>query len=264
MNATINGSKPFKKLAQLGYMARGVVYIVIGGMAILAATGDTGGKTTDSKGAIATILEQPLGNFMLGVLIIGLIGYALWRVVQAVKDTDRHGTSGKGLVIRGGLFTSAITHAALAVWAVKLMLGESDSSDTGGSWLSSTPGLIVLGVVGVGAIGAGLAHMFKGWTARFERYMTIPSDKRGWAKPLCQFGLIARGIVWCMVGYFLIRSALLTGGGDTKGVADALNSLAGSSHGPWLLGIVATGLMAFGVYSVLEAFYRRINAPEPT
>lgn len=258
----IGVERPFKRLAQLGYGARGVVYLVIGGLAIMAATGSQGGKTTDSKGAITTILEQPLGNIMLTILVIGLAGYVLWRFVQAVKDTDNHGTSGKGLAIRGGLLVSSITHAALAIWAVRLMLGDSQSSDNSGTWLSSTPGLVVLGIVGVAAIGAGLAHIFKGWTARFERYMTIPGDKRSWAKPLCQFGLIARGIVWCMVGYFLIRSALMTSGGDVKGIADALNSLAGSAYGPWMLGIMAAGLMAFGVYSMLEAFYRRINAPE--
>lgn len=260
--STIGVERPFKRLAQLGYAARGVVYLVIGGLAIMAAVGP-GGKTTDSKGAITTILHQPLGHTMLTILVIGLAGYVLWRFVQAVKDTDDHGTSGKGLAIRGGLLVSSITHAALAIWAVKLMLGDPQSSNSGGTWLSSTPGLVILGIVGVAAIGAGLAHMFKGWTARFERYMTIPSDKRSWAKPLCQFGLIARGIVWCMVGYFFIHSAVMTSGGDVKGIADALNSLARSSHGPWLLGIAAAGLMAFGAYSMLEAMYRRINAPEP-
>lgn len=262
MNKNASGTQPFKKLAQLGYAARGVVYLVIGGLAIMAAFG-TGGKTTGSKGAIMTILSQPFGNVMLTILVIGLAGYVLWRFVQAIKDTDHHGHSGKGIVIRGGLFISAITHAALAIWAVQLMLGSSSSGGGGSSWLSSGPGLVMFGVVGVAVIGAGIAHIFKGWTARFEKYMTIPSDKRSWAKPLCQFGLIARGVVWCMIGVFFIRSAMRVGSGDIEGVSDALNSLATSSHGPWLLGIVAFGLFAFGCYSILEALYRRINTPEP-
>lgn len=262
MNNNIGGKKSFEKLAKMGYGARGVIYVVIGGLAVMAAFSGSG-KTTDSKGAITTILHQPLGHTMLTILVIGLAGYVLWRFVQAVKDPDNHGTSAKGLAIRGGLLVSSITHAALAVWTVKLMLGEPQSSSGGGSWLSSSPGLIVLAVAGVAVIGAGIAHIIKGWTARFERYMTIPRDKRSWAKPLCQFGLIARGVVWCMVGYFFIRSAIKTRSGDVEGVADALNALAGSTYGTWLLGIVAAGLMAFGVYSILEAMYRRINAPEP-
>lgn len=258
-------TRPFKRLAQLGYSARGVIYLVIGGLAVMAATGNGEGETTDSKGAITKILEQPFGNAMLTILVLGLAGYVLWRFVQAVKDTDYHGHSGKGLAIRGGLLVSAITHAALAVFAVRLMLGDSsDSGSGGGSWLSSTPGLVVMFVVGVAVIGAGIAHLIKGWTARFEKYMTIPGEKRHWAKPLCQFGLVARGVVWCMIGVFIIRSAMRTGAGDIEGTEEALNTLASSGYGPWLLGIVAAGLVAFGIYSFLEAMYRRINAPEPT
>lgn len=259
---TIGVKRPFKRLAQMGYGARGIVYLVIGGLAVMAAT-TGGGKTTSSKGAIATILEQPLGNVMLTALVIGLIGYVAWRLVQSIKDTDNHGTSGKGLVIRAGLFVSSVTHALLAVWAVNLMLGEPQSSSGGTTWLSSTPGLIALGLAGIAVIGAGLAHIVKGWTAHFERYMSIPPAKRKWAKPLCQFGLIARGVVWCIIGGFFIQSALMTGAGNVEGIEAALNAIAGSAYGTWLLGVAAAGLMAFGVYSILEACYRRINAPEP-
>lgn len=255
--------KPFKRLAQLGYSARGVIYLVIGGLAVMTAMGEGNGETTGSKGAITTILEQPFGNIMLTILVIGLAGYVLWRLVQAIKDTDHHGQSGKGLAIRGGLLVSAITHTALAIWTVQLMLGDSSDSGSGNqSWLSTTPGLIILGIAGVAVIGAGIAHIIKGWSARFEKYMDIPHDKQQWAKPLCQFGLIARGVVFCMIGVFLIRSAMRTGSGDIEGTEEALNTLASSAYGPWLLGIVAAGLVAFGIYGFLEAMYRRINMPE--
>ena len=251
---------PFKKLAQMGYGARGMVYLVIGGLALMAALGN-GGKTTGSKGAINTILQQPLGNTLLVLLVIGLMGYVLWRAVQAIKDTDDHGHSGKGLLVRGGLLISAISHAVLAVWTVSLMLGEESSSGGGSpSWLSSTPGLIVLVIAGLAMIGVGFAHMFKGWTARFERYMDIPASQRYWARPLCRFGLIARGIVWCIVGGVLINATLLTHDAEIKGVSDALNLIAGNAFGTILLAITAAGLMAFGAYSLLEARYRRIDA----
>lgn len=256
---SVSDTRPFKRLAQLGYAARGVIYLVIGALAIMAATGNSNGETTDSEGAITKILEQPFGNVMLVILVIGLCGYALWRLVQAIKDTDDHGRSGKGLTIRAGLLVGAVTHAALAVFAVRLMMGDSSEGDDGGTWLSTTPGLILMGVAGVTVIGAGIAHLIKGWTARFENYMTVP----GWAKPLCQFGLMARGVVLCMVGVFLIRSAWRTRVGDIEGTEEALNALAGGTYGPWLLGLVAAGLMAFGLYSLLQAFYRRIDAPEP-
>ena len=82
--------KNFKTLARMGYGARGVVYLMIGGLALLTAFGE-GGKTTDSKGAITEIMQQPFGYVLLTVLIIGLFGYVVWRFTQAVKDTDGHG-----------------------------------------------------------------------------------------------------------------------------------------------------------------------------
>ena len=89
-------------LARSGYAARGVVYLIVGGLAVLAALGG-GGQTTDSKGALLTILQQPFGNVLLGLVALGLVGYAIWRLVQALMDTDHHGTDAKGLAIRGGL-----------------------------------------------------------------------------------------------------------------------------------------------------------------
>ena len=99
-------------LARSGYAARGVVYLIVGGFAVLAALGS--GQTTDSKGALRTIVQQPFGEALLALVALGLVGYAIWRLVQALLDTDHHGTDAKGLAIRGGLIVSAVTHTLLA------------------------------------------------------------------------------------------------------------------------------------------------------
>ena len=257
MNTTIDSTK-FKALAKMGYAARGVVYLVIGGLAVLGAVGE-GGRTTDSKGAIVEITQHSFGSILLTILVIGLFGYVIWRLVQAIKDTDNHGTSAKGLAVRGGLIASAISHALLAVWALKLLLGDSNESHTGEQYLTTDIGQIVTGLFGIAFVGAGLAHIYKGWTARFERYMSIPADQDKWARPLCRFGLISRGVVWCIVGWFFITSALSANTGEVKGIVDALELLRSSDYGNWLFGIVAAGLFAFGIYSLLEAIYRDIK-----
>ncbi len=249
-----------KLLARLGYGSRGIVYLMIGGLALLTAVGK-GGKTTGSKGAMLEILEQPFGTTLMVIMIIGLVGYVLWRLYQATKDPDQHGSSAKGLAVRGGLLASSISHAALAIWAVTVLMGsgsDSGSSDSS-SWISGGWGQAVLVIAGLCFIGAGCAHIYKGWKARFKRYMTIPAQHRGWAEPTCRFGLIARGVVWCIVAWFLIHSAIVARSDEIKGMDDALAALRDNAYGPWLLGIVAAGLFAFGVYSMLEAVYRRVQ-----
>lgn len=252
---------PLKRWAQMGYSARGVIYLVIGSLALLTAFGERGGQTTNSKGAILKILEQPFGNVLIFLLIIGLLGYSIWRLIQCFKDPDGHGSSGKGLAVRFGLFISAVTHVLLAFWAAKLLIGTGGDSQSGASgFLTTNLGQIALGIAGIGVIATGFAHIYKGVTARFEKYMRIPAAKRNWARPVCQFGLIARGVVWLIIGWLLIKAAWMANGGEIDGTSEALQLLRDQSYGPWLLGIVAAGLFAFGIYCLLEAAYRRINA----
>lgn len=261
MTKPINEHK-MKWFARLGYGSRGLIYIIIGWLALLSALGAGGGKV-NSKGAIEKVLQQPLGNTLLVVLVAGLLGYVGWRVIQGVHDTDQHGTSARGLAIRGGLLVSAITHLVLAVYTVRLLLAsgsQGGGSSAKQSFIASTAGQITLGIIGVAVIGAGLAHIAKAVKAGFEKHMVIPSAQQVWARPLCRFGLFARGLVWLMIGWFLIQSALQARSSDIAGMGEALRTLSSNPYGPWLLGTIAVGLFAFGIYSFLEAAYRRINA----
>lgn len=259
MNNT-TADKQFAKLARIGYASRGVIYLVVGGLALLAAMDHQGGSTTNSKGALRAILSQPLGDALIVTMIIGLLGYSAWRAVQAIKDTDDHGTDIKGLGVRAGLFISSLTHISLATWAADLAMGGgNDSQGWTNNLMTSGWGQIVLAVVGIGFAIVGIAHVFKGWTARFDRYIDFPENINPWARPLCQFGLISRGVVWGILAWFLMYSAWQGRGGEIKGMEDALNLVRTADYGSWLFGILAAGLFAFGIYSILEAFYRRVE-----
>ena len=245
-------------LARMGYAARALVYLVVGSLAVLTAVG-LGGETTDSRGAVREIAEQPFGKVLLILLVLGLLGYVIWRATQALTDSDNHGTSAKGLGVRAGLLISAGTHAALALFTAKLIW--SGSKDSGGqpTWLSSDAGLWFLAAVGVGMAIAGVAHMVKGWKVGYQKFMRLPPSQVGWMQPLCRFGLVARGAVLVLIGFILARSAIVAHSSDVKGIADALHALRDTAYGAWLLGVVAAGLVAFGCYSLLEAIYRRID-----
>ena len=252
--------KHWEKLAKLGYGSRGLMYLMIGGLALIAALG-LGGKTTNSKGAIEILLSQPFGKIYLAVLIIGLMGYVGWRAFQAIADTDNHGMNVKGLAIRAGLLASAISHTLLTIWAIKLILGASSNDNNNlGEWLSSEESLVFLVGVGVILLAVGTAHIFKGWKARFDKYMDVPTAQRIWVIPLCRIGLLARGAAWIILGVLFLQSSLATQKNNMKGIEDVFTWLSHNYAGAWLLSAMAVGLCAFGCYSVLEGFYRRIHA----
>ncbi|MDP5029463.1 DUF1206 domain-containing protein [Paraglaciecola sp.] len=253
-------SKAWRYLAKSGYCARGLVYFMIGSLALMVALG-IGGKKTDTKGAISTLLEQPFGWFLLITLIMGLIGYVAWRFYQAIKDTDNHGTNFKGLFIRLGLIGSGLSYTFLSYWSIKVALGIVSSSEDQkplGSWLSADYAQTALLAMTIVVVIVGIAHLIKAWKAKFDDYMDIPSQQRVWIMPLCRSGLIARGLAWLILALLLYQSAMVTKENDIKGMQDVLQSVSENYAGAWLLGGMALGLMAFGLYSLLEALYRRI------
>jgi hypothetical protein len=260
--------RKFEYLARLGYAARGLIYVIVGWFALVAAVGGGGGGTPDSEGALREILSQPFGNVLLGIVAVGLIGYALWRAVQAIKDTDHHGTDAKGLAIRGGLLVSAAIHVSLAIFAFSLIFiiggGGGDSTRDWSATLMRQPlGQWLVGLVGVAVIGAGLAHIVKGYRKGYERYLQMPPRQMERVSPVCMFGLIARGVVFLIIGGFLIVAAWQADPNEARGLAGALRTVQEQPWGWVLLGVVGLGLIAFGIYGGIQAVYRRIDAPEP-
>ncbi|WP_119681113.1 DUF1206 domain-containing protein [Indioceanicola profundi] len=253
-------------LARLGYAARGVVYLIIGYFAIQAARGS--GSPTDSEGALSSLLDEPMGRILLAVIALGLLGYSLWRAVQAVLDVDDHGASAKGLAIRGGLLASAVIHTSLAIFAVGLVTGSDGGSGGGGAqdwtaWLLEKPfGQWLVGAVGVAVLGAAVGHFVKAYKAGFRKHMSPDPQVRRIVDPVGRAGLSAKGVVFIILGGFFITAALHADASEVGGLGDVLRTLQSQPFGPWLLGLLALGLIAFGIYSIVEAIYRRIDAPK--
>jgi uncharacterized membrane protein YidH (DUF202 family) len=250
--------------AKMGYAARGMIYLTIGLLAFLSAIGWQGQKT-GSKGAIKSLNTLPYGELLLVVLVVGLFGYILWRFIQGITDTDNHGTSFKGLAIRGGLIISAISHGVLAYWVIKLLAHQRDdasgqsASSTMSQHISSDSITVLFIIIGIVVVVVGIAHLVKGFRSGFKKYIDFPADKHTWLMPICRFGLISRGVVWCIIGWIILRSTFVAGSSDNKGIQDALEWLSTTSYGSWLIIIASIGLFAFGIYSFIESLYRRIE-----
>ena len=258
-----------ERLARLGLAARGVVYALIGLLAVQTAFGARAAShiadTADTRGVLQLVAQQ--SRTLLWLLAVGLFGYALWRVVEGIRDPEHRGRDAKALAVRAGRVVSGLLPAGLAYAAVRIALGASAGRSPGGAqgWtadLMSKPfGRWLVAIAGLCVMGSGCAQIWKGWRETFRRRLKLQEMSTGEQRLAIQsgkLGMIARGVVFLLSGWFLLQAALRFDPGQARGLGGALEALARQPHGPWLLGLVALGLVAFGAHSLLLARYRRI------
>ena len=255
-------------MARLGYGARGIVYCLVGGLALLAAFG-SGGQTGGSRSALQSLLSQPFGKAWLVLIASGLFGFAAWRIVEALTDADHRGREWKALGIRAAHLVSGGIYAGLAVFALNLAFGrgagggEDQAAQSWTAWLMAQPfGQWLVGLIGVGVAAAGLGFIWKGWRGDVVMRLALPSGADRWVLPLGRLGYAARGVVFVLVGGFLILAALHSNSSEVHGLGGALQSLQAQPFGWILLGVVAAGLFAFGVFGLVQARYRHLDAPD--
>lgn len=252
-------------LARTGYAARGVVYLIIGAFALFAAKGS--GETVGTKGAISTLLGQPFGETLLWIMVVGLSAYAVWRMTQAITDPEDHGTGAKGLAARAGLVGGAISYGLLTLFTLGLLgssLGESSGEGSNGSdFLSGILGWkhsnYLVYLVALVPLGVGIAHIIKGWKAKFEKYFAASDNVMHWVTPISKVGLIARGVSFLVVAGMLFSGGARYEPTNPPGLEEALNALQSLPYGTFWLGLVGLGLIAFAFYSFAEAIWRRID-----
>jgi hypothetical protein len=257
------------RAARLGYAANGAVYVLVGLLAFRAAFG-TGGQTTDKKGALASLTDMAGGSVILGVIALGLFGYAAWRFVESITDAEDYGSEPKGLAIRGAHFATGVIFAGLAFEAGRLALGSADAGSGSGGVEHWTARLMALPfgralaiATGVGVLGFGLAQIPRGWVTDVLKKLDVSrldAEGRRWVKRTARFGHAARGVVFAIAGWFLVQAARHYQPSEAAGMGEALTALERAPYGPWLLALVSAGLIAFGVWQMLNARYRRIRA----
>lgn len=252
-------------IARTGYAAKGVVYGIVGVIAARAAFGN-GGQATGSSGALQSLADSTLGLITLAAIAVGLACYVVWRAIGATLNPENE-SGGK----RAFLAVTAIVHAGLAIEAARLALsGGSSGGSSGGAQsrtaeLMSQPfGVWLVGAVGVIIAGFGLYQLGKAWKADLSDKLQLGrmnATARTWAVRSGRAGLAARGVVFCIIGGLLVTAAIRANPNQAEGLGGALRTLQDQPYGPWLLGIVAIGLVAYGVYMEVQARYRRIGEP---
>lgn len=253
----------FEGLARAGYVARGVIYVLIGILAVQLARG-VGGENPDQEGAMRLIADQAFGRVLLVVVAIGLAGYSLWRgsmaFVGRTPEAGRHSA-----LDRLGAAGSAIAYGTFCVLAIGILSGSSSGGKEPSSGTADVLGwpagrlLVVVG--GLVFLGIGLYQAYLGISKTFLKdsktmYMS-PRTLKGFTV-LGMIGLLARGVTFSLIGIFFLKAAIEFDPKEAKGLDGALHSLTTQTYGTVALAVVAAGLIAFGIYSIVDARYRKI------
>jgi fumarate reductase subunit D len=253
-------------LERLGYAVRGALYGVMGLLALGIALSVGAGQATDLSGSLVFLIANPFGKLVLVVVAIGLSAYSLWGFTRAVYDPLHRGRGAGGYAARLGFITSAVSYAAIVIFALRLLLGTSgaagDSTRTtiasilthpGGGWLT-----VIIGLV---AVVVGLGQFLEAYRATFKEDLkgaAMSDSERTWAIRLGRFGMFARGVTFLVIGWFLIQAGLHHDAAQVQGFGGAFTFLFGQPFGRVLLGIIALGFVALGLHSFACARWIRL------
>ena len=255
-----------ERLARVGYAAKALLYTVVGVLALQSALGN-GGETTGSRGALATLVRQEYGALILVVIAVGLFGYAAWRIIEAILDPERRGGKARGLALRASLAARGIVHAALGVQAVKLATGTGRSrgqavEEWTGRLLDAPLGRWLVVGAGIAVAGYGIYQLYRAWAAKLSRqldFVALSREAGSWLMKVCRFGIGARGVVFGICGWYLVRAGIAHDAAAAADTGEALRAIERQPYGEWLLAVVAIGLIAYGAYEVVQARYRVIR-----
>lgn len=264
MNSTV------EKMARTGYVAKGVVYTIVGILTFLAAF-NLGGQKAGQVQVLEFLEKQTFGNILLILLSIGLISYSAWRFTQAVSDPEGIGKDKKAIGQRVAFFISGISYLGLAVIGIMQVIKTGGSSGSGNSpgeeektaFLASETGLTVLGIAGIIIMGRGIYQFLRIYKNNFNKKFKTEAfrdeKRRKIIENAAYMGLTSRGVLFLIVGYFALQAALDSDPSQTKNTAEVFSFIEQKAYGPWLLGIVAAGLIGYGIYTFMMAKYRQFG-----
>ena len=257
-----------ERMGRIGYVAKAIVYIIVGLLALRYSVWGDGWSNASSKGALETIFLQPLGTMQLVVLTAGLVAYAAWQLIAAFVDGEDDGSHPQGYFFRASKLLGFAGYGVLTFQAVRTLAGHYTGTRdelpklianvlafSGGPWL--------VGLVGVGIFLFGLFQLYQVFAAGELRHLDfepLTRPARHVVSILARFGFAARAVVFLIIGHYLVRSALEHDPREAEGMNSAFVTIGQRPYGALLLAAVAVGLVAYGMYQLVNAKYRRMDA----
>ncbi len=265
VRAASRGGRAREITARCGLLARGVLYVLVGVLALRVAFGDSGGKEADRQGALQELAGKPFGSVLVWAVGIGLVCMMLWRLSEAVfgaagpdggKPLKRLAAAGR-TVFYGVVAFSVLSFAAGSGGHS----GDQQSRDATARALELPAGQWLVGAAGLGIAIAGVVIGVQAARRTFRKHLAMGGVSESVRKAVDFLGVaggLARGVLFAAAGGFVVYAAVRFDPAQAKGMDDTLRSFTATPAGPWLLVVVAVGLMLFGAFSWAMARWREV------
>ena len=255
--------KWFERFLRFGLISKGIVYCLLGLIAVMAAVG-LGSEKASKTETLDMIYGQPFGRVILVALFIGIMGYVTLRSFQCFRDSDQKGDDMKGLITRTGYGFSALLYLGLGIYVLKMLLngsgGNGDSRQLLVTKVLELPwGQWMVGITALIVIGSGINQMYKGFSKKFlKKIKLVRTNLEKVFTNAGVIGYISRGLVLAIIGYLLLHAAITSNPEEAKGSEEAFDFIE-NRFGTFLMGVVAFGLVAYGMFMFVKARYQRLN-----
>jgi hypothetical protein len=252
-----------ERFVRLGYAAKGLIYLLIGVLALRLALG-FGGRLTDASGVLRTLVQQRFGLVLMAAIGTGLLAYAAWEITRAFVGTRRRPRE-SGWASRVLTLLKAVVYGGIGVQALRLVVGSRAPSggadDLARDAMQLPLGGVLLAAAGAGVVAYGARQVWNAWQARIGEDLDNQQLRRegaAWVLHVSRAGVGARGVVLAVIGAALVRAAIENRPGEAAGTSEALSTVLTQPYGQTLLAAVAAGLVCYGVYQLVHARYARV------